>query len=109
MYAADSRYLLRAVDYRSVLGKLVRDHLGASQEQLNRIIPGYAEGEYVRIASPIAGTLAKVYVRAGDTITVTVSVSQSEDAQIPSEVLAGFPITYTVTQDPVQTLWLQAQ
>jgi HlyD family secretion protein len=31
-------------------------------------IPGYAEGEYVRIASPIAGTLAKVYVKAGDKV-----------------------------------------
>lgn len=42
MYQASSRYLKRAVDYRSVLGKIIRDHLGASQEQLNRIIPGYA-------------------------------------------------------------------
>ncbi len=31
-------------------------------------IPGYAEGDYVRIASPIAGTLAKVYVKAGDKV-----------------------------------------
>jgi len=30
------------VDYRSVLGRVVRDHLGATQNQLNRIIPGYA-------------------------------------------------------------------
>ena len=35
-------YLKRAVDYRSVLGEIIRDHLGATQEQLNRIIPGYA-------------------------------------------------------------------
>jgi uncharacterized protein (DUF1501 family) len=42
MFGASGRYLKRAVDYRSVLGKLIRDHLGASQEQLNRIIPGYA-------------------------------------------------------------------
>ena len=42
MFGADSRYLKRAYDYRSVLGKLIRDHLGASQDQLNRIIPGYA-------------------------------------------------------------------
>lgn len=31
-------------------------------------IPGYAEGEYVRLAAPIAGTLAKVYVKAGDKV-----------------------------------------
>jgi hypothetical protein len=42
MFGASSRYLKRAVDYRSVLGKLIRDHLGATQNQLNQIIPGYA-------------------------------------------------------------------
>ncbi len=42
MFAASGRYLKRAVDYRSVLGKLIRDHLGATQNQLNQIIPGYA-------------------------------------------------------------------
>jgi uncharacterized protein (DUF1501 family) len=42
MFGASGRYLLRAVDYRSVLGELIRDHLGGTQEQLNRIIPGYA-------------------------------------------------------------------
>ena len=36
-------YLQRATDFRSVMGKLVRDHLGATQEQLDRIIPGYAD------------------------------------------------------------------
>jgi len=48
MFAASGRYLQRAVDYRSVLGKLIRDHLGASQAQLNQIIPGYADpGEHL--------------------------------------------------------------
>src|SRR5882762_9878471 len=42
MFGASGRYLKRVYDYRSVLGKLVRDHLGATQNQLNRIIPGYA-------------------------------------------------------------------
>src|SRR5437667_5570680 len=31
MFAASGRYLQRAVDYRSVLGELIRDHLGATQ------------------------------------------------------------------------------
>ena len=35
-------YLRRSVDYRSVLGEVIRKHLGATQNQLNRIIPGYA-------------------------------------------------------------------
>jgi len=42
MFGASSRYLRRAVDYRSVMGKFIRDHLGATQNQLNQIIPGYA-------------------------------------------------------------------
>ncbi|EEF60022.1 DUF1501 domain-containing protein [Pedosphaera parvula] len=42
MFGASGRYLKRAVDYRSILGKLIRDHLGATQNQLNQIIPGYA-------------------------------------------------------------------
>jgi uncharacterized protein (DUF1501 family) len=42
MFGASSRYLKRAVDYRSVLGEVIRDHLGATADQLNRIIPGYA-------------------------------------------------------------------
>ena len=41
MFGVSSRYLKRAVDYRSVLGELIRDHLGATQAQLNRIIPAY--------------------------------------------------------------------
>ncbi|NOS69465.1 MAG: DUF1501 domain-containing protein [Verrucomicrobia bacterium] len=35
-------YLRRAIDYRSVLGEVIRKHLGSTQTQLNRIIPGYA-------------------------------------------------------------------
>jgi uncharacterized protein (DUF1501 family) len=42
MYGANGRYLSRTCDYRQVLGELIRDHLGATQNQLNRIIPGYA-------------------------------------------------------------------
>jgi uncharacterized protein (DUF1501 family) len=35
-------YLRRSCDYRSILGEIIREHLGATQDQLNRIIPGYA-------------------------------------------------------------------
>ena len=42
MFGAASRYLQRTTDYRSVLGEIIRDHLGATQDQVNRIIPGYA-------------------------------------------------------------------
>lgn len=42
MFGVSSSYLKRAVDYRSVLGEIIRDHLGATQAQLNRILPAYA-------------------------------------------------------------------
>ena len=32
----------------------------------SRAYPGYAEGDYVRLASPLAGTLARIDVRRGD-------------------------------------------
>ena len=35
-------YLRRSSDYRSVLGEIIRKHLGATQNQVNRIIPAYA-------------------------------------------------------------------
>ena len=43
MFQSTGRYLKRNTDYRSVLGKLIRDHLGATQTQLDRIIPGYTD------------------------------------------------------------------
>ena len=42
MFGVSSSYLKRTTDYRSVLGEVIRKHLGASQSQLNRILPGYA-------------------------------------------------------------------
>ncbi|MEP6663689.1 MAG: DUF1501 domain-containing protein, partial [Verrucomicrobiota bacterium] len=42
MFGVSTSYLKRAVDYRSVLGEIIRDHLGATQAQLDRIIPAYA-------------------------------------------------------------------
>lgn len=43
LFSADRSvgYLRRTIDYRSVIGEIIRDHLGASQDQLNRIIPAY--------------------------------------------------------------------
>lgn len=42
MFGVSNGYLKRNTDYRSVLGEVIRKHLGASQTQLNQIIPGYA-------------------------------------------------------------------
>jgi uncharacterized protein (DUF1501 family) len=65
MFGVSNRYLKRGVDYRSVLGEIVRDHLGATQGQLNRIIPGYtnpgeslsAKGTSSIDGTPIMGEL----------------------------------------------------
>jgi hypothetical protein len=43
MFGIDSRYLKRMYDFRSVLGEIIRKHLGASDGQLGRIIPGYLD------------------------------------------------------------------
>jgi HlyD family secretion protein len=42
--------------------------LGACSEPADTSFPGYAEGEYVRVGAALAGTLAKIHVRAGDTV-----------------------------------------
>jgi uncharacterized protein (DUF1501 family) len=41
MFGTNGRYLKRSTDFRSVLGEIIREHLGATETQLNRIIPGY--------------------------------------------------------------------
>jgi uncharacterized protein (DUF1501 family) len=43
MFGVNGRYLRRTTDFRQVLGEIIRKHLGATQIQLNRIIPGYAD------------------------------------------------------------------
>lgn len=40
--------------------------LAACSERADDALPGYAEGEYVRLAAPLAGTLTKVYFRMGE-------------------------------------------
>lgn len=53
MFGVSGRYLKRTTDYRSVLGEIIRKHLGATQNQLNRIIPAYAvPGESLLSAGP---------------------------------------------------------
>lgn len=58
MYGASGRYLKRLIDYRSVLGEIVRKHLGASDAQLSRIIPGYATEsvEHLRFGTALGST-----------------------------------------------------
>lgn len=43
MFQVNNRYLRRTVDYRSVLGEIIRDHLGATAPQLTQVLPGYGE------------------------------------------------------------------
>ena len=41
MFGASGRYLQRATDYRSVLGEIIKKHLGADDTQMPSIISGY--------------------------------------------------------------------
>lgn len=43
MFGVSDRYLKRCIDYRSVLGEILRKHLGYNMDQLGRIIPGYTQ------------------------------------------------------------------
>lgn len=48
-------YLKRSCDYRSILGEIIRKHLGATQNQLNRIIPGYADPNEHLLGGGVSG------------------------------------------------------
>jgi uncharacterized protein (DUF1501 family) len=63
MFGVAGRYLQRAVDYRSVLGEITREHLGATQSQLNRIIPGY-------VTEPELGASMTAHNSSVDTIPI---------------------------------------
>jgi hypothetical protein len=66
MFGVSNRYLKRAVDYRSVLGEIIRDHLGATQDQLNRIIPGYAvSSEMLKAGGTVARDNTKIMGELG--------------------------------------------
>lgn len=54
-FGSTKNYLQRAVDYRSILGEIIRDHLGASQTQLNTILPGYADPNERLLAGGLSG------------------------------------------------------
>ena len=61
LFAANNSvgYLRRAIDNRSVVGEIIRDHLGATQDQLNRIIPAYAvanDAEHVKTPGTVGTT-----------------------------------------------------
>ena len=69
LFASNSNvgYLRRSIDYRSVIGEIIRDHLGATQPQLERIIPAYGSESSEHLmnggmvsATPIIGELGLV-------------------------------------------------
>ena len=55
MFGVQDRYLKRAFDYRSVLGEVIRKHLGATDPQLKRIIPGYADKKETLLTRGVSG------------------------------------------------------
>lgn len=63
MFGVNGRYLRRSVDYRSVLGEIIRDHLGATQDHVNAIIPAYADTTEALLAG---GTAADGTIISGE-------------------------------------------
>jgi len=59
MFGIQGRYLKRIYDFRSVLGEIIRKHLGASDAQLGRIIPGYLDEANQHLRS--GGTVVTPY------------------------------------------------
>ncbi|MFM7103663.1 MAG: DUF1501 domain-containing protein [Verrucomicrobiota bacterium] len=53
MFQASQRYLQRTYDYRSILGRLLRNHLCATPAQLGRILPGYASAGEALLAGGV--------------------------------------------------------
>ncbi|MGB5082934.1 MAG: HlyD family efflux transporter periplasmic adaptor subunit [Burkholderiales bacterium] len=53
---------------RLVLGMLIAAAAGGCVDRSNGVLQGYAEGEYLRVASPIAGQLARLNVARGDSV-----------------------------------------
>ena len=53
MFGVSNGYLKRNTDYRSLLGEIIRKHLGATSNQLSQIIPGYGiPTEYLLSGGP---------------------------------------------------------
>lgn len=58
------------------------------------------------VLSTSTRTLPGLYLKAGDALTITVTFTRNDEGNIESGTLDGFPITYQVTADRAQTLWL---
>jgi len=64
MFGAAGRYLQRNTDYRSVMGEIIRKHLGATPAQVGRIIPGYVtEPELANQRSAHASSIDGVQIQ----------------------------------------------
>jgi uncharacterized protein (DUF1501 family) len=66
MFGVSVSYLKLTTDDRSVLGEIIRKHLGATQAQLNRIIPGYANEAQEHLLS---GGTVMAPIESGTTTT----------------------------------------
>lgn len=65
MFQVNSRYLRRSVDYRSVLGEIVRDHLGATPAQMDKIIPGYSNTREALISGGVSSDGTRIVGELG--------------------------------------------
>jgi hypothetical protein len=58
------------------------------------------------ILSTSTRTMPGLYVKAGDVLTFDVTYVRAEAGEVEKGRVDGFPVTYQVTADQVQTLWL---
>lgn len=54
---------------------------GCGQEQASQYYPGYVEGDYLRIASPLSGTLVRLFVERGSEVAKDAPLFSLEDEQ----------------------------
>jgi HlyD family secretion protein len=80
-------------------GWTVASLLTGCTEKSGEIYSGYAEGDYVRLASPITGTVAKLYVKRGDRVTRNApAFSLEQESERASREEATFRVDHARAQ-----------
>ncbi len=93
-----------AAAFAAIAASLLAATLSGCAKEETGVFPGYAEGEYVRLTAPIAGTLTKVNVRRGDTVAANAPAFVLEQA---SEIAARQEAEFRIERAKAQLADLQ--
>ncbi len=66
-----SRHTKRTQYTRCAAALLLALSIGACSDKPPDSFPGYAEGEYIRLAAPVGGTLARLHLNRGDKVAAS--------------------------------------